>query len=77
MHVLLAASGHPKGVIDALSVAPWYARLAGAALLGAGAFVLRELEKKRDGDSFFVDLVVFFLAFGAFILAYQGIFGSD
>lgn len=78
MNIILAsAQAHPQGVMDALNTAPWYAHLGAAALLGSAAYVLRELEKKRDGDSMAVEIVIFVLAFAALILTYQGVFGDS
>ena len=74
---LILASGHPQGVMDALSTSPWYAHLAAAAALGAGAYVLRELERKRKIDSMLLEMVIWILAIAAFLLAYQGVFGGS
>lgn len=76
MNIILA-SGHPQGIMDALNTAPWYAHLGAAAGLGLVAYVLRELEKRNEGDSAAVEIVIYVLAFAALILAYQGVFGDS
>jgi hypothetical protein len=63
--------------MDALSSSPWYVHLAAAAGLGTGAYVLRELDKKRDIDSMLLEMVIWIFAVAAFLLAYQGVFGDN
>lgn len=74
MHVILAAD--TDGVLNALKGAPYYMQLGAAAVLGAGAYLLKELRERRGIDSFFLELVEWGLAIAGFLLAYQGIFGS-
>lgn len=77
MHVILASGDHPVGVLDALKTSPWYYHLAAAALLGGAAYGLRELDKRREEDSGFLEMAIFVLALAALVLAYQGVFGDS
>lgn len=75
MHVILAAA-NDDGILNALKNAPYWEQLGGAAVLGAGAYVLSEVRERRGLDSFFLELVEWAFAIAAFLLAYQGIFGG-
>lgn len=70
------ASGTHEGVIEALKTSPWYTHLLVAAALGAASYGLKELDKRRDIDSGFVDITIFVLALAALALVYQGLFGG-
>lgn len=72
----LLASGDSKGIVDALEGTPWYVHLAAAAALALAAYGLSELTKRRNINSDLLDIVQLFLAFAAFFLALQGIFGG-
>lgn len=76
MNIILA-TGHPQSVMDALITSSRYVHLGVAALLGGAAYVLRELERRNEGDSMALELVVFILALAALLLDYQGIFGDS
>lgn len=76
-HLLMFAAVHNQGVMDALKGQPWYLHLAAAAGLGIGAYVVREIDNRRDGESMLLEIVTFILAIGALILAYQGVFGDS
>lgn len=75
MNVILA--GKDTGIVDALEGAPWYVHLGAAAALGLSAYGLTELARRRNIDSELLNIVQLFLAFAAFFLAMQGIFGDS
>lgn len=74
MNIILADNG--DGVIDALNHSPWYVHLAAAAGLALVAYGLTELAKRREIDSELLGIVQLLLAFAAFFLAVEGIFGT-
>lgn len=77
MNIILASGGHPEGVMDALKTSPWYYHLAAAAVLAGAAYGLREIDKRREEESGFLEIAIFVLALAALVLTYQGVFGDS
>lgn len=65
-----------QGVIESLKGSPWYTHLLIAALLGAVAYGLRELDNRQHINSGLLDITMYILALSALALTYQGLFGN-